>query len=132
MLVGAALLLCLSIFGGRHGSLVQQAPPNFVELLNPYEADPSAIKAGSKLFHRECAACHGKDARGAGKAPPLAVPDVYRAAPGALFWVLRNGSLKRGMPSYAHLPAQQRWQIVSYLKSLRGSTGNSSCPKNFR
>lgn len=37
---------------------------------------------------------------------------------GALFWVLRNGSLRNGMPPFSHLPPQQRWQIVSYLKSL--------------
>jgi mono/diheme cytochrome c family protein len=117
MLFGAAVL-SLTIAGERHGSLVQQAPPTFAQLRNLYEGDQAAVEAGRKLFHRECAACHGKDARGIGKAPPLVTPDVYRAAPGALFWILRNGSLKRGMPSYAHLPEQQRWQIVSYLKSL--------------
>jgi mono/diheme cytochrome c family protein len=114
-----AALLCVVAAGERDGSLVQQAVPKFVRLRNPYEGNSSAIEAGNKLFQRECAACHGKDARGMGKAPPLVLPDVYRAAPGALFWVLRNGSLKRGMPSYAHLPEQQRWQIVTYLKSLR-------------
>jgi mono/diheme cytochrome c family protein len=114
-----AVLLSIVAAGQRDGSLVQQAAPKFVRLPNPYEGDPLAIEAGNKLFQRECAACHGKDARGIGKAPPLVLPDVYRAAAGALFWVLRNGSLKRGMPSYAHLPEQQRWQIVTYLKSLR-------------
>jgi mono/diheme cytochrome c family protein len=105
--------------GERSGTLVQQAPRKFAQLPNPYEGSRAAIQAGEKLFYRECAACHRKDARGIGKAPPLIVPHIYRAAPGALFWVLRNGSLKRGMPSYAHLPEQQRWQIVSYLNSLR-------------
>jgi mono/diheme cytochrome c family protein len=118
MLLGLALLSFV-MAGERSGSLVQQAPRKFAQLRNPYEGDPAAAQAGEKLFDRECAACHGKDARGIGKVPPLVLPHVYRAAPGALFWVLRNGSLKRGMPSYAHLPEQQRWQIVSYLKSLR-------------
>jgi mono/diheme cytochrome c family protein len=113
-----AFLVALTISAERRGSLVQQAPPKFVQLRNPYAGDRSAVAAGRKLFYRECVACHGQDARGVGKAPPLLVPNVYRAAPGALFWVLRNGSLKRGMPSYAHLPELQRWQIVSYLKSL--------------
>jgi mono/diheme cytochrome c family protein len=117
-LLGVALL-SVTFAGERHGSLLQQAPAKFAQVHNPYECDKVAIEAGRKLFSRECAACHRKDARGVGKAPPLVRPDVYGAAPGALFWVLRNGSLKRGMPSYAHLPEQQRWQIVSYLKSLR-------------
>ena len=43
----------------------------------------------------------------------------FEASPGALFWVLRNGSLKRGMLSFAHLPEAQRWQIITYLKTLK-------------
>jgi len=102
----------------RKGTPVQQAPAKYIQLQNPFEGTQSAAQAGQKLFARECAACHGKNAGGIGKAPPLVTPDVSRAAPGALFWVLRNGSMKRGMPSFAHLPEPQRWQIVSYLKSL--------------
>jgi mono/diheme cytochrome c family protein len=118
LVIFGAALICVMVAGERNGSLVQQAPRKFAQLRNPYDGDRAAIEAGRKLFQRECVECHGKDARGVGKAPPLVIPDVYRAAPGALFWVLRNGSLKRGMPSYAHLPEQQRWQIVSFLKSL--------------
>jgi mono/diheme cytochrome c family protein len=114
-----AAVLSLAVAGERKGSLVQHAPPKFAQLLNPYEGDEAALTAGRKLFQRECAACHGIDARGIGKAPPLIIPDVSLAAPGALFWVLRNGSLKRGMPSYAHVPEPQRWQIITYLKSVR-------------
>ena len=119
LLLLGAVLLNPTMSGERNGSLVQKAPSKFVQLQNPYVGDRAAVETGRKLFRRECAACHGKDARGIRSAPPLVIPDVYRAAPGALFWVLRNGSLRRGMPSYAHLPEQQRWQIVSYLKSLR-------------
>jgi mono/diheme cytochrome c family protein len=119
LVIFGAALICVTVIGERNGSLVQQAPRKFAQLRNPYDGDRAAIEAGRKLFQRECVECHGKDARGISKAPPLVIPDVYRAAPGALFWVLRNGSLKRGMPSYAHLPEQQRWQIVSFLKSLR-------------
>jgi hypothetical protein len=45
---------------------------------------------------------------------------VYRAAPGALFWVLRNGSLHRGMPSFAHLPDPEKWQIISFVQQVNG------------
>jgi len=27
--------------------------------------------------------------------------------------------MSRGMPSWAHLPAERRWQIVTYLRSLK-------------
>jgi hypothetical protein len=35
-----------------------------------------------------------------------------------MFWVLENGSLHHGMPSFAHLPAPERWQIITYLQGL--------------
>ncbi len=40
-----------------------------------------------------------------------------RAVPGALFWILRNGDLRHGMPPFAHLPEAQRWQIIEFLQS---------------
>ena len=117
--LGALVLLVAAAAWARVGTLVQQAPPRVNTLRNPFEGQQRAQRAGSKLFARECAACHGPDGMGMGKAPPLNQADVHQAPPGALFWVLRNGSLKRGMPSFAHLPEPQRWQIVDYLKSLQ-------------
>ncbi|HXN22460.1 MAG TPA: hypothetical protein VOA41_06930 [Candidatus Dormibacteraeota bacterium] len=42
-----------------------------------------------------------------------------RGLPGDLFWFLTKGELRAGVPSWSRLPEAQRWQIVSYLKSLR-------------
>jgi len=33
-------------------------------------------------------------------------------------WVLKNGSIYQGMPSFAHLPEPQRWEIITFLRSL--------------
>lgn len=103
----------------RVGTLVHHAPPGSKALSNPFDGQRRAQRAGAKLFARECAACHGPEGDGIGKAPPLNQADVREASPGALFWVLRNGSLKRGMPSFAHVPELQRWQIITYLKTLK-------------
>ena len=103
----------------REGSLVQQAPPKAAVMKNPLEDDSQALQAGAKLYERECSACHGTDRQGRGKAPPLDRPDIRGAPPGALFWVLRNGSLRTGMPSFASLPEPQRWQIISFLRSAQ-------------
>jgi mono/diheme cytochrome c family protein len=110
-----------------HGSAqaqppIGQAPAKARSMLNPFADDERARRAGEKLFRRECAECHGKNGVGAPKIPPLNIPMVTNAPPGAVFWVLRNGSLYRGMPSFAALPEPQRWQIVTYLDSLGAKT----------
>ena len=97
---------------------LQQAPPKEAARINPYEGQEAAREAGKKLYNRECAACHGQEAQGGGWTPALASQSVRQATPGAIFWLLRNGALWQGMPSFSHLPEQRRWQIVTYLKSL--------------
>jgi mono/diheme cytochrome c family protein len=82
------------------------------------EGNEQARRAGAKLFARECSACHGMKAEGSEKAPPLRNADVHQAPACALFWILGNGSLHHGMPSFAHLPEPQRWQIITFLHSL--------------
>ena len=86
---------------------------------NPFEGDPMAARAGEKLFGQHCAACHGANAEGKGKHPDLHSDAVRNAQPGELQWLLTNGSLRRGMPSWSRLPEQQRWQLITYLKTLK-------------
>ena len=115
----SCFLTAVAVAGVNGGSLVQQAPARVAKLRNPFEAGEQAQRAGAKLYARECASCHGLNREGRRNVPPLDQPEVYRATAGALFWVLRNGSLHRGMPSFAHLPEAQRWQIVSFLRDVR-------------
>lgn len=99
-------------------NLPRQAPTAWLAKKNPLTGDPRAQKAGAKLYERECAECHGPGAEGIGKAPSLRQPIVSQAAPGALQWVIRNGAIFHGMPSFAHLPEPQRWQIIAFIESL--------------
>jgi mono/diheme cytochrome c family protein len=117
MLTRVAVLIAAGIVAKAELPL-ERAPSKTRTLANPYAGQERARKAGEKLFRHECAECHGSNAAGEGKAPPLNLPIVTNAQPGAIFWVLRNGSLYRGMPSFAALPEQQRWQIVTYLQTL--------------
>jgi cytochrome c oxidase cbb3-type subunit 2 len=95
-----------------------KAPRKAVNRRNPLEHDPEAVAAGGKLFAQHCAECHGETAEGGRKAPSLLAPEVQQATPGTLFWILTNGVVRRGMPVWSKLPEPQRWQIVTYLKSL--------------
>ncbi|MFY9730525.1 MAG: c-type cytochrome [Candidatus Acidiferrales bacterium] len=98
---------------------IAQAPAKTRDRKNPYEGDPDALLAGKKLYSQHCAECHGKYARGMRNAVNLRSPQVQNATPGELVWFLSNGNLFHGMPSWSGLPEQRRWQIVTYLKSLR-------------
>ena len=95
-----------------------KAPAKASARHNPLEADPDAVAAGGKLFDQHCAECHGDTAEGGKKGPSLRADPVQQATPGTLFWLLTNGVVRRGMPVWSKLPEPQRWQLVSYVKSL--------------
>jgi len=95
-----------------------RAPQSARQRQNPFEGNPQEATAGGKLFEQHCAECHGEKAGGTRRAPALLTPDVQQAAPGTLFWLLTNGSIRRGMPVWSKLPEPQRWQIVTFLQSL--------------
>jgi len=86
---------------------------------NPYTGQPSA--AGRSAYHRHCAQCHGDNGEGAGNIPSLVAGRAHVATDGELFWYITKGDANNAMPSWASLPKEQRWQIVTYVKALGGS-----------
>jgi mono/diheme cytochrome c family protein len=97
---------------------ISKAPEKTRARRNPLEKDPEAIAAGRLLFEQRCAECHGDNAEGGKKGPSLRAAEIQNAEPGAIFWILTNGVVRKGMPVWSKLPEPQRWQIVSYIKSL--------------
>jgi mono/diheme cytochrome c family protein len=73
--------------------------------------------AGARLYADHCSRCHGENLEGVRGKPSLRTPVVAGATDGELFWLLRNGDLRHGMPSWSGLPEPERWQIVTFLKS---------------
>ncbi len=116
LLLGSGAML---LAAAGDGSWLKNVPEKDRTRSNPMAQQPESAAAGGKLFRQHCAACHGQDAQGKGKKPSLHSEHVRNATPGELEWLLTNGSLKNGMPSWSRLPEPQRWQIVSYLKSLQ-------------
>ncbi len=86
---------------------------------NPYAGNDAARRAGAKLYSQHCAACHETD----GRAPSLRSEAVKALPDTALFQILKNGIMRRGMPSWAHLPEAQRWQIIEYLRQVPSPQG---------
>jgi cytochrome c oxidase cbb3-type subunit 2 len=97
---------------------IEKAPEKARAKRNPFERNADAVSAGKILFEQHCAECHGETALGGKKAPSLRAVEIQNAAPGAVFWILTNGVVRRGMPVWSKLPEPQRWQLVTYIKSL--------------
>ncbi|MGC2696729.1 MAG: cytochrome c [Candidatus Angelobacter sp.] len=112
----ATLLFAASVGDGAWKSRV---PEKERARENPYDSQAGAIAAGGKLFRQNCSSCHGAEATGLNNRPNLHSDRIRNSTPGELEWLLKNGSMKNGMPSWSKLPEQQRWQIVSYLKNLQ-------------
>ena len=102
------------------------APASATQVKNPYAGQEGAVEAGSKLYTRNCQSCHGTGGRGSGNVPPLSRGATQRAPEGEIFWFITNGSTDNGMPAWSNLPEQQRWQLVSYVKSLKAPIGNKA------
>lgn len=113
------------------GSWLDKVPAADRHRVNPYADRPEAVAAGRLLFAAHCAKCHGSDAEGRYGRPSLRSLRVASATDGELAWLLRNGSLRKGMPSWSSLPEPERWQIVAFLRSLPRD-GSLASPANSR
>ncbi|MGB8849728.1 MAG: PQQ-dependent sugar dehydrogenase, partial [Candidatus Acidiferrales bacterium] len=105
-------------FSGPQGpnAAFHNAPAAEKNLKNPYQGAPSP-KAKS-MYQFRCGKCHGDNGDGSGNIPALARGPAQSATDGEIFWYITKGDQANGMPSWAAIPRQQRWQIVAYVKTL--------------
>jgi PQQ-dependent dehydrogenase (methanol/ethanol family) len=72
-----------------------------------------------ELFRKNCASCHGEDARGSAKAPGLAMNQrIAGQSPEQLSAFLEQGNIAGGMPSFSDLSAADRAALAKYLRGL--------------
>lgn len=101
-------------------------------LRNPYGnggGEDFTRAEGKKLYDIFCAVCHGLDAKGGGTIidrfprPPDLTADLYKnKKDGFFFYRITFGSLSQMMGGYGHaIDINERWKIVSYLRSLQES-----------
>jgi mono/diheme cytochrome c family protein len=121
------LMLCTVTWGAsKYAGWMQHVPDADRTKTNPYAGESEAIAAGSKMFADHCAKCHGANALGSKKKPSLRTPEVQQATDGEIFWLLRNGDLRHGMPTWSSIPEPSRWQIIAYVKSLGESSADTT------
>lgn len=124
----AAIFSIAVIIAGAAESRFHNAPASADQLKNPYAGQATAAKAGATLYAQNCAACHGKNGEGTGNIPPVRTGPTQSAPDGQLFWFITTGSVANGMPAWGSLPEQQRWQLVTFLKSLPSAKVDNSTP----
>src|SRR5947207_5488302 len=92
---------------------------------NPLPPDKKVIEQGEKLAKINCVACHGAKGKGDGAAAAALNPKpadwtssrVQSESDGELFWKVSSG---RGpMPPWKHLPENDRWALICYIRSLK-------------
>jgi len=119
LLIFMVLLPAWRANAAADGAWMASVPAKDHERTNPYQGQADAVSAGQNIFEEHCAKCHGANAEGTKKRPPLKSERVQQqATPGDLHWLLVNGNMKKGMPSWAKLPDPQIWQVISFLKSM--------------
>jgi mono/diheme cytochrome c family protein len=97
-----------------------QAPPEAAAKANPEAKNPAAPAVGRKAYMHSCVTCHGEDGAGGNNgAANLRSTEVQSQSDGALFWKISNGNTSEGMPSFASLPETERWDIVTFLRTLK-------------
>jgi len=109
-----AILWFLPALRAQNASF-HNAPASAKELKNPYQGQQ--LPRAKALFHLRCARCHGENGEGSGNIPALANGHAQSATDGEIFWYVTKGDVNNGMPAWGNLPKQQRWQIVTYVKT---------------
>jgi mono/diheme cytochrome c family protein len=121
LLVSTLLTVSVMCFAKADGSWLKKVPAADHARVNPYADDPNAVAAGANIFRNNCAKCHGQNAEGKSSRPSLKSDRIAQATDGDLAWLLKNGEPYKGMPIWAGLPEQQRWQLVAFLRNLNTS-----------
>ena len=123
LLVGLACAISAPLIAQKAG--FHNAPAADSQMKNPLAGKADAAQAGANLYAKKCALCHGDKGQGVANIPSVAKDPTQSAPDGAIFWFITKGAPGNGMPAWSTLPAQQRWQIVTYIKSL----GKANAPK---
>ncbi len=96
----------------------------------PVIPDEASLTRGRELYQKQCASCHGAQGRGDGPAakalpsPPADFLDLEHSAiygPGEKYWIIGHGTGTTGMPGFADIAPEERWNLVNFILDLQGA-----------
>lgn len=103
-----------------------KAPAEAHALKNPIKKlDAKEREEAKRVVDSNCAPCHGTSYKGDGPAAaalPTKPADwtsekVQSQSDGEIFWKISNG--RGAMPPWGSLPEKQRWELVSFIRTLK-------------
>jgi cytochrome c oxidase cbb3-type subunit 3 len=96
--------------------------------ISMYDDNAFAVNEGKRLYHwYNCSGCH---ANGGGSIGPALMDSqwVYGSDPQSIFNTIMTGR-PNGMPSFGgHIPEDQVWKIVAYVRSMGGALRTDVAP----
>ena len=120
-IAGVALIVGGVAVAAAQGPWV--APAEAKAMKNPVKG----VGTAKKNVETNCVACHGTSGHGDGPAAAALPPPkpanwtseaVQKQTDGEIFWKMSNG--RGAMPPWKHLPDKDRWEIVNYIRTLKG------------
>ena len=104
------------------------APSSAKAMKNPLAGQAAAVDAGKLVYRQNCLACHGKTLQGTGNVPSLIDGKLKGVTAGEVFWFITKGDKDNGMPSWAFMPEEKRWQVVTFVEEM--ASGKAPAPVN--
>jgi putative copper resistance protein D len=127
VLVGAVLVVGLSVGARAVVSAANRAPPDAAAMPNPLPPSEDSIARGRGLYLANCAVCHGTEGTGDGVLAGQVLPMeplsevVPRRSDGELAYRVAVGTAGTRMPAFAAtLTENDRWDLVNYLRDAWG------------
>ncbi len=137
IVVIAAVVVGIFLVGYERGASIGSKTPKKPERVSITAAKvdlnklriptPELVAHGKQLFLVNCASCHGPEGRGNGERAAELNPKPrnyhtekfkFGATSPEIFNTIANGSPGTSMPAFALLPAEDRWALVHYVRSL--------------
>ncbi len=100
-------------------------PEEYVDMVNPIDADKNSISEGKTLYKQHCKLCHGKDGLGDGyqaknlqvNPSDLTLDDLDVQKDGELFYKIKTGQGE--MHAYkVVLEEKDIWNLVNYIRTF--------------
>jgi cytochrome c peroxidase len=120
-------MVAASVLGAHDAHGRSNAPAEARRLKSPLGTTAENAAAGMAVYQRLCVSCHGADGRArtplAGKLPlrPTDLSNYLMESmrDGEIYWVIDKG-IDKSMPSFGdQTDANERWQMVQYIRELR-------------